>query len=161
MEEKKQERVADIVAEMRTPDIRATANCVSKHEREKYQEMSDWLAGFADRIEAAMKREEREWEAAISAALSDAIMSGKVAVVHTPVGNAAVMRETLVALQARFEKNVMAYQDRYFKFTGWHWHKKAKEAARWRDVFSELNEQCKSALATPPRNCDRYEGAAK
>ncbi len=72
-----------------------------------------------------------------------------------PAGNAAEMRETLVALQARFEKNVMAYQDRYFKFTGWHWHKKAKEAARWRDVFSELNEQCKSALATPPRNCDR------
>lgn len=74
---------------------------------------------------------------------------------NAPAGNMAAMRETLVALQARFEKNVMAYQDRYFKFTGWHWHKKAKEAARWRDVFSELNEQCRAALATPPRNCDR------
>ena len=73
---------------------------------------------------------------------------------NTPAGNIAAMRETLVALQARFEKNTMAYQDRYFKFTGWHWHKKAKEAARWRDVFSELNDQCKAALAIPPRNCD-------
>ena len=73
---------------------------------------------------------------------------------NTPVGNMAAMRETLVALQARFEKNTMAYQDRYFKFTGWHWRKKAEEAKKWRDIFSELNDQCKAALAIPPRNCD-------
>ena len=69
-------------------------------------------------------------------------------------GDTAAMREALAALQARFERNVMAYQDRYFKFTGWHWTKKAEEAKRWRDVFSELNEQCKAALAAPPRECD-------
>lgn len=69
-------------------------------------------------------------------------------------GNQMKMRETLVSLQARFERNVMAYQDRYFKFSGWHWNKKAKEAAKWRDIFSELNEQCKDAISAPPRNCD-------
>ena len=56
----RKETVADVVAEMRKPDVRATANCVSKREREKYQELSDWLAGFADRIEAAWKSEVAE-----------------------------------------------------------------------------------------------------
>lgn len=69
-------------------------------------------------------------------------------------GNQQKTREALVALRDRFNNNVMAYQDRYFKFSGWHWHKKAKEAARWRDVFQELKEVCDAALALPPRNCD-------
>lgn len=69
-------------------------------------------------------------------------------------GNQKKMREALVALRDRFNNNVMAYQDRYFKFSGWHWHKKAKEAARWRDVFQELKEVCDAALSEPPRNCD-------
>ena len=64
------------------------------------------------------------------------------------------MREALRTLRQRFDNNVMAYQDRYFKFSGWHWHKKAAEAARWRDVFCELREACDAALAKPPRNCN-------
>lgn len=48
----------------------------------------------------------------------------------------------------------MAYQDRYFKFSGWHWHKKAAEAARWRDVFFELREVCDAAISAPARQCD-------
>ena len=70
------------------------------------------------------------------------------------VGNEAAMRETLRTLRQRFNNNVMAYQDRYFKFSGWHWHKKAEEAARWRDVFYELLETVDAALSAPPRNCD-------
>lgn len=69
-------------------------------------------------------------------------------------GNQMKMREALVALRDRFSHNVMAYQDRYFKFSGWHWHKKAAEAAKWRDVFQELKEVCDAALSEPPRNCD-------
>lgn len=76
-----------------------------------------------------------------------------------PVGNAAAMREALRTLRQRFDKNVMAYQDRYFKFSGWHWHKKAAEAARRRDVFHELREACDAALSAPPRNCDRFRTA--
>ena len=73
---------------------------------------------------------------------------------NKPVGNAAAMREALEKLRQRFDNNVMAYQDRYFKFSGWHWHKKAAEAARWRDVFHELREACDAALSSPSRNCD-------
>lgn len=69
-------------------------------------------------------------------------------------GDCAKMHEALERLRQRFDNNVMAYQDRYFKFSGWHWHKKAAEAERWRDVFLELREACDAALAAPPRNCD-------
>ena len=92
------------------------------------------LRHYVDRIEAALARE---------------------------LGNAAAMREALRTLRQRFDNNVMAYQDRYFKFSGWHWHKKAAEAARWRDVFHELREACDAALAKPPRNCDRFGGDFK
>lgn len=71
-------------------------------------------------------------------------------------GNIATMREALRTLRQRFDNDVMAYQDRYLKFSEWHWHKKAAEAARWRDVFYELREVCDTALAEPPRNCDVY-----
>lgn len=74
---------------------------------------------------------------------------------HSSVGNAAAMLEALATLRKRFDNNTMAYQDRYFKFSGWHWHKKAKEAARWRDVFHELREVCDAALSAPARNCDK------
>ena len=68
--------------------------------------------------------------------------------------NVMKLREALAKLRQRFDNNVMAYQDCYFKFSGWHWHKKAAEAARWRNVFCELREACDAALAAPPRNCD-------
>lgn len=71
-------------------------------------------------------------------------------------GNNAIMREALRTLRQRFDNDVTAYQDRYLKFSGWHWHKKAAEAAKWRDVFYELREACDSALSDPSRNCDRF-----
>ena len=109
-----------------------------------------WLE-YADRLEAAWKRE----KAAIEA---DALAVGGIVEAarhkHKP-GNAAAMRDALATLRKRFDNNTMAYQDRYFKFSGWHWHKKAKEAARWRDVFHELREVCDAALSAPARNCDK------
>ena len=69
-------------------------------------------------------------------------------------GNQKGIRTALETLRQRFDNNVMAYQDRYLKFSGWHWHKKAAEAARWRDVFQELKEVCDAALAAPPRQCE-------
>lgn len=68
------------------------------------------------------------------------------------------MRETVEALQARFEKDAMAYHDRYLRFTDWHWKKKAEDAKKWRDVFSQLNEQCKAALAAPESDQESPEG---
>ena len=70
----------------------------------------------------------------------------------------AACREALEKLRQRFDNNVMAYQDRYLKFSGWHWHKKAAEAARWRDVFHELRDVCDAALAELARNCDVHTG---
>lgn len=69
-------------------------------------------------------------------------------------GNQMSIRTALETLRNRFDHDVMVYQDRYFKFSGWHWHKKAAEAARWRDVFHELREVCDAALSAPPRQCD-------
>lgn len=69
-------------------------------------------------------------------------------------GNQKGIRTALETLRQRFNNNVMAYQDRYHKFSGWHWHKKAAEAVRWRDVFQELKEVCDAALAAPPRQCE-------
>ncbi len=76
-------------------------------------------------------------------------------------GNTAAMREVLRTLRQRFDNDVMAYQDRYLKFDGWHWHKKAKEAARWRDVFYELREACDAArLGDTPCARDHLQLAA-
>ena len=96
------------------------------------------LREFADSIDAAVSKTET-----------------------TTPGNAAAMREALVKLQSRFQRNVEAYYDRYLKFTGWHWTKKAAEAKKWCDIFSELNDKCKAAIAEPPRNCDLFGGDYK
>ena len=112
-------------------DLRDRADCAERHgDRETHNDgVATLLRSIADRIKAASKRE---------------------------LGNGAAMRATLRTLRQRFDNNVMAYQDRYFKFSGWHWHKKAAEAARWRDVFHELREACDAALSAPARNCDMY-----
>ena len=132
------ETLAEIVAEKRAQanKIERVAGCdANQFQRELIHD----LRAEADRIEAAAKRERTT----------------------TTVGNAAAMREALRTLRQRFDNNVMAYQDRYFKFSGWHWHKKAAEAARWRDVFHELREACDAALSSPSRNCDRFGGDFK
>jgi len=54
------ERIADIVAEMREPDVRANSPDISKRRREVFSLASDWLADYADRIEVAWKRERDE-----------------------------------------------------------------------------------------------------
>lgn len=79
-ESKKRETLADIVAEIRR-DIKLGNNY--------------YAANLPDRIEAAWKREKAEWESAACAFVSDAVMSGKIAVEHVPVGNEAAMREAL------------------------------------------------------------------
>lgn len=141
MREKNQETQADIIAEMRMgspcgpcvyriglPDKEEVYESGAKRRITMIKNVT--VQELADRLEAAEKRKKAQ---------------------H---GNAAEMREALATLRKRFDNNTMAYQDRYFKFSGWHWHKKAKEAARWRDVFHELREVCDAALSAPPRQCD-------
>lgn len=141
MREKNQETQVDIIAEMRMGNpVGPCAYRIGLPDKEEVYESGAkrritmikavTVQELADRLEAAAKREKEQ---------------------H---GNAAAIREALRTLRQRFDNNVMAYQDRYFKFSKWHWHKKAAEAARWRDVFQELREACDAAIAAPPRNCD-------
>ena len=153
MSDERQDTVEDIVAEMRDEAARA--------DMEQYYTLDDAaesMREYAIRLEAAWKRQEQAHLDQIRDAMN---MWGheKYIAEHAQkptVCNAAVMREALATLRKRFDNNTMAYQDRYFKFSGWHWRKKAAEAARWRDVFLELREMCDSALAAPARNCDLY-----
>lgn len=62
------------------------------------------------------------------------------------IGNAVVMREALDKLEQRFMQNVCVYQDRYLTYAYRNWHKKAMEAAKWRDIFSDLREEVLDAL---------------
>ena len=134
MSDERHETVSDIMTEMRE-----YADSMEKHLIYDLSECStDYLLVLADRIEDAINRENRTSEKS------------------SVVGNVAAMRETLRTLRQRFYNDVMAYQDRYFKFSGWHWNKKAEEAARWRDVFDELLEVVDAALSAPPRNCDAF-----
>ena len=155
------ETVEDIVAE-----IRAFAESQERmHCYDCRNIATDALRAYADRVEAAVKREmdvliysfdptkaDRSRAPDPSAYALEAMEPPCVAT----TGNAFELREAIRTLRQRFDNNVMAYQDRYLKFSGWHWHKKAAEAARWRDVFYELREACDAALSAPARNCDIY-----
>lgn len=104
-----------------------------------YMEGAGCFASYlADCLEAAWKREKAEWEAAACAFVSDAVMSGKVAVEHAPVGNAAAMREALVKIKALLGE---CYNGELYE--------KADEAIAVAD----------DALSAPARNCDRPECA--
>lgn len=69
------------------------------------------------------------------------------------------MREALEKLERRFKQNVDAYQDRYFTYSYRNWHKKAVEAAKWRDIFSDLREEVRAALE--PKNKEVGRGGRK
>ena len=156
------EKVEDIVKELRrqsdsesklATQLRKTDDDVDFVLASCYADDAKYLSKIADRLEAAWKR-----DAAIHAMTCEANERLRehldIALKANKVGNAAAMRDALRTLRQRFDNNVMAYQDRYFKFSEWHWHKKAAEAARWRDVFLELREACDAALSAPARNCD-------
>ena len=127
------ETLADLVS-----DLRAKARKFIGYHGVGWSE-GGRLMSLADRIEAAWRREKAEWEAAACACVSDAVMSGRVAVEHEPVGNAAAMREAL---------------------------NKVGNAAAW--IAESCNDQqtakymndmiaiVQSALSAPARNCDRF-----
>lgn len=75
----------------------------------------------------------------------------------TEVGNAAKLYEAVRKLRARFYNNEVAYQQRYFAYSDWHWHKKAKEAEKWRVIFSDYRAECDDALGRPARICDKMD----
>lgn len=138
---KANETIADIIAEMRE-----RAEAMQTHGTTHGVKLA--VREFADRIEAAWKREKAEWEAAACAFVSDAVMSGKVAVEHAPFGNAAAMREALekcreIALQWQADEadGVAGTTDK----------PSARSAA---EAVIDMEFEINAALAKPPRNCD-------
>jgi hypothetical protein len=92
---------------------------------------------FALKLEEAWKNEKAEWGSAACACVSDAVMSGRIAVVHPPVGNAAALREALQALKERFRDIDLAHDS----------------------LEKEIYELSAAALSAPARNCDIYSNA--
>lgn len=121
--DEKRETIAEVVADMR----KAGALMPAAYMRD--------LLNYADRIESAWKREKAEWEAAACACVSDAVMSGRVAVEHVPIGNAAALRQAVVKALTLLQ------------------------VCTWPsgvslDGVAEVVHEIDSALDKPPRNCD-------
>lgn len=122
---KANETMADIIAEMR------------RREKSHYypKVARNIMHQYSDRIDAAWKREKAEWESAACACVSDAVMSGRVAVEHPPFGNAAAMREALLRI-VEFAKA---------------WADPGADAAT---TLGLIIDKAESALSSPPRQCD-------
>lgn len=94
-----------------------------------------FFSKLLDEIESAVKQEKAEWEAAACACVSDAVMSGRVAVEHKPVGNAAAMYDALVKI-AHYCDDKDGMDDPYCADG---------------HILSDI---ARAALSEPARNCD-------
>ena len=135
----KQETIADIVAAMRNEGHTGDASCL------------EWVGakirGYADRIEAAAKREREAGAEAAQVCGEIGEMIGREATREksSRVGNAAEMREAVEAVVK------VGYP-----------HNFQNEAYHIREYCYEITtaiKKCFAALAAPPRNCDRPECA--
>ena len=119
MSNEKQETIADIVSEMRIGDLCASDTAAQS------MYINDFLASYADRIEAAEKREREATREKPS-----------------QVGNASKMREALNRADAvlRLISKSAWFIDANFAVT---------------KAVIEAGNAIEAALAAPPRNCDR------
>ena len=131
MSDERQETIADIVAEMRIGDLCAEDTSASRPEY-----INDVLASYADRIEAAAKREsEAGAEAAqICGEIGEIIGREATTDESSAVGNAGTVREVA---QEMLNTSMQAVTAK--RINGW---------------ASRLAEACDAALSAPPRNCD-------
>ena len=134
MSDKKKETISDIVREMR---VYAKKSKINGGEIDVW----NWLAHFADRIEAAHKRERETGAEAAQICGEIGEMIGREAAGRQPVtdcnrlGNTAKMREALSdACYAMFS---------FLKTQNGGYEEMAKAL-----------DKAKAALADPPRNCD-------
>lgn len=134
----KQETRADIIREMREQANEPTIVSLGEvFPPVGTEDVKDW----ADRIEAAVKRE-------MAAIEAGALSAGGLveAMRHKQVGNAAVMREALKKVLAAYKSGAIhtcaeCYRD------------------EWDDELSYLKSDVEVALSKPPRNCDRFATA--
>lgn len=133
------ETIAEIVSDMR---VYAKNSKVNGGEVDVW----NWLANYADRIEAAHKRERKAGAEAAQICGEIGEMIGREAAGRQPVtdcnrlGNTAKMREALSdACYAMF--NFLKTQNGGY------------------EEMAKALDKAKAALAAPPRNCDRPECA--
>ena len=122
------ETVADIVAAMRD-ESHAADGCLLERVGQK-------MRSYADRIEAAAKREREAGAEAAQICGEIGEMVGREAACHQSVTdcnglNAAVMREALVMVKRLFDGRLM-----------------------WQPDIRKTHEAVNAALAAPQRNCD-------
>ena len=129
MSNEKQETIDDIVSEMRIGDLCANDTTTSM------TYINDFLAGYADRIEAAVNRE-RESGAACDESVTDC----------NRLVNAAKMRDALVKADAAFTR---------ISQSAWFIDANFSETKEVMDAGNAVA----SALSSPPRNCDRFSNA--
>ena len=134
MSDERQETIADIVAEMRNESHAGDESCL------------EWVGakirGYADRIEAAAKREREAGAEAAQICGEIGEMIGREATREksSRVGNSAKMREALSdACYAMF--NFLKTQNGGY------------------GEMAKALDKAKATLAEPPRNCDRPECA--
>ena len=128
MSNERHETVADIVAAMRD-ESHAGDGCFLEWVGEK-------MRSYADRIEAAAKREREAGAEAAQICGEIGEIVGRDAACHQPVTdchglNAAAMREALVRVKRLFDGRFM-----------------------WQPDIRKTHEAVNAALAAPPRNCD-------
>ena len=143
------ETLADISAELR--DKCATHYCCEEARRKdgEYPDGFDVIdtSELANRIDAAAKRAEAKWEGAACACVSDAVMSGKIAVEHKPAGNSDALRWALSGIRLWFvaAANVLD-EDASARVTP--------------KALRKLAKDCDAALAAPAVDCPPSNVAA-
>ena len=185
MSDARQETVADIVREMRIGDLCAADTSASRPEY-----INDFLASYADRIEAAAKREREAGAAAAQICGEIGEMVGREATTEksSAVGNAGTVRgiaqEMLnTSMQEITAEVVYGWASRLAdackqsvtdcnQLGNTAKMREALEAIKdtldkWRLngveywQYSELFDIANTALSAPPRNCDRYTDYGK
>jgi len=132
------ETLVDIVAEMRHGFDQ------SWHDIDR-----EWAYGLADRIEAAHKREVEKLNSVIQAAVSSSDaeidrLRREVAELRKQIGNAAKLREALVAVKKSIDGIGTSSLD----------CDPAILMASLTQVCARLSARIDAALSAPPRNCD-------
>ena len=137
----KHETIEDIAAEIRR--LNPDTFLVSKWFREP---LPNRMRSYADRIEAAHKREREAGAEAAQICGEIGEMVGREAACHQPVTdcnglNAAAMREAL--------ENVRFYLPHFLQYMRLHC-----EDAEAGGYYEKILEVVNAALSAPPRNCD-------
>ena len=136
-ESEKRETLVDIVEEMRNGTI------------PKHRTDHELLALYADRIEAAAKREELRW------AKENGELARMIDFEKVQVGDAAAIREALIIAK----KAICHHAKHICQSLSW---ENSDIQSNCADVLCAHRELCKakteinSALSLPQRNCDRF-----